>query len=101
MAESGVFVQKRLYSDFFIIKRKLDGLGGVPTYYKAKVESLAGPENGEIIHFGQMDADSDEVIVKRKLWSKDTHKYDVHIAESLINQGLLRDVRYIKTGLSK
>lgn len=32
-----------------------------------------------------MDADSDEVIIKRKLWSKDTHKYDIHTAENLIN----------------
>ena len=35
-----------------LIKRKLDGLGGVPTYYKAKVESLAGAEKHEIFHFG-------------------------------------------------
>ena len=71
------------------------------TYYKAKAGSLTGLEKHEIFYFGYKSAENDEVIVKRKLWSKDTHKYDVHIAESLINQGLLRDVRYIKTGLSK
>ena len=48
-----------------------------------------------------MDADSDYLIIKRKLWSKDTHKYDVHTAESLINQGLSRDGDYIMTGLSR
>ena len=79
----------------------MEQAGWLPIIYKAKVESLAGPENGEIIHFGQMDADSDEVIVKRKLWSKDTHKYDVHIAESLINQGLSWNVRYMMVGPSK
>ena len=51
------------------------------TYYKAKVGSLAGLEKHEIIHFGYMDTDSDEVIIKRKPWSKDVYKYDVHIAE--------------------
>lgn len=68
------------------------------TYYKAKVGSLAGLEKHEIIHFGYMDTDSDEVIIKRKPWSKDVYKYDVHIAESLINQGLLRNVCYIMVG---
>ena len=29
-----------MYSDFFIIKRKSDGLGGISTYYKAKVEKV-------------------------------------------------------------
>ena len=48
-----------------------------------------------------MDANSDYLIIKQKLWSKDTHKYDVHIAESLINQGLLTNVCYIMTGLPK
>ena len=37
---------------FFAIKRKLDGSGGVATYYIAKVGSLAGLEKREIIHFG-------------------------------------------------
>lgn len=68
------------------------------TYYKAKVGSLAGLEKHEIIHFGYMDTDSDEVIIKRKPWSKDVYKYDVHIAESLINQRLLRNVCYIMVG---
>ena len=48
-----------------------------------------------------MDADNDEVIIKRKSWSKDTRKYDVHTAESLINQGLSRNVSYIMAGYSK
>lgn len=48
-----------------------------------------------------MDTDNDEVIIKRKPWSKDTHKYDVHTAERLINQGLFRNVRYITAGLTK
>ena len=48
-----------------------------------------------------MNADSDYLIIKRKSWSKDTYKYDVHIAEILINQGLSRNVRYITAGLSK
>ena len=52
MAEFDVFVQKRLDSDFFIIKRKSDGVDRVSTYYKAKVEDLMGLENSEIIHFG-------------------------------------------------
>lgn len=42
-----------------------------------------------------MDADSDEVIIKRKAGPKDTHKYDVHIVERLINQGLFRNVCYM------
>ena len=48
-----------------------------------------------------MNADNDEVIIMRKSWSIDTHKNDVHTAESLINQGLLRTVRYIMVGLPK
>lgn len=71
------------------------------TYYKAKVGSLAGLEKHEIIHFGYMDTDSDEVIIKRKPWSKDVYKYDVHTVESPINQASLRNVRYILAGLSK
>lgn len=47
-----------------------------------------------------MDADSDEVIIKRKAGPKDTHKYDVHIVERLINQGLFRNVCYMMAGLS-
>ena len=45
-----------------------------------------------------MDADSDEVIIKRKAGPKDTHKYDVHIVERLINQGLFRNVCYMMAG---
>ena len=41
-----------------------------------------------------MDADSDEVIIKRKPRSKDTYKYDVYIAESLVDQGFSRNVHY-------
>ena len=51
MTELGIFVWKRLYSDFFIIKQKSDGSGGA-AYYKAKVGSLAWLEKHEIIHFG-------------------------------------------------
>ena len=101
MAESGVFVQKRLDSDFFIIKQKSNGAGGMATYYKVKVESLIEGVNREIFHFGQMDADNDEVIIKRKSWDEASHRDDVHTAESLINQGLSRNVRYIMTGLPK
>ena len=43
---------KCLDSDFFIVKRKAEGLGGVATYYKAKVGSLAGVEKHEIFNFG-------------------------------------------------
>ena len=42
----------RLYSDFYIIKRKSDGAGGMATYYKAKAGSLTGLEKHEIFHFG-------------------------------------------------
>lgn len=48
-----------------------------------------------------MDAESDEVIIKRKTWNEATHRDDVHTAESLINQVLLRNVRYIIAGLFK
>ena len=48
-----------------------------------------------------MDADSDEVIIKRKPRLKDTHKYDVHTAESLILSVLLQNDCYIMAGLSK
>jgi len=41
-----------LDSDSFIIKRKSGGLGVAVTYYKTKVESLAGLEKHEIFHFG-------------------------------------------------
>ena len=48
-----------------------------------------------------MDADNDEVIIKQKasyiagVWD------DVHTAESLINQGLSRNVRNMRAGCSK
>lgn len=48
-----------------------------------------------------MVADSDYLIIKRKSWSKDTYKYDVHIAESLILSGVLRNVCYKTAGLPK
>lgn len=35
-------------------------------YYKAEVKRLVIGENREIIHFGYMVADNDEVIIKRK-----------------------------------
>ena len=84
MAKLDVFVQKRLDSDFFIIKRKSDGLGRVATYYKEKAESLAGLDKHEIIHFGQMVADNDEVIIKRKASYIVGVRDDVHMAENLI-----------------
>ena len=91
-------MQKRLYSDFFIIKRNADGLGGMATYYKVKVERLIGLENGEIIHFGQMDADN-EVIIKRKVSCIVGVQDDVHIVKSLIISGLLENIRYMMAGL--
>ena len=48
-----------------------------------------------------MDADNDEVIIKRKAWNEAAHRNDVHIAESLILSGFLEHVRYIMAGLSK
>jgi hypothetical protein len=48
-----------------------------------------------------MDADSDEVIIKRKIRYVAGGLDYVHTAERLINQGLLRNVQYISTGLSK
>lgn len=42
-----------------------------------------------------MDADNNKVIIKRKTWNEATHRDDVHIAESLINHGLSRNVRYM------
>ena len=71
------------------------------TYYKAKVESLAGLENSEIIHFGQMVADNDEIIIKQKAWNEAAHRNDVHTAESLILSRFLEHVRYMMAGLSK
>ena len=71
------------------------------TYYKAKVESLAGLENSEIIHFGQMDADSDEVIIKRKASYIAGVRDDVHTAESLILSAFSRNDWYMRAGCSK
>ena len=90
-----------MYSDFFIIKRKSDGLGGVATYYKAKVESLIAGGNREIIHFGWMVADSDEVIIKRKASYIAGIRDDVHAVKSLILSGLLGNVHYMMTGCAK
>ena len=45
-----------------------------------------------------MDADNDEVIIKRKTWDEATHRDDVHTAKNLINQGLLRNVRNMMAG---
>ena len=71
------------------------------TYYKAKVESLIAGENREIIHFGQMDADSDQVIIKRKASCIAGVRNDVHTVESLILSGFLEHVRYMMAGYSK
>lgn len=45
-----------------------------------------------------MDADSDEVIIKRKTWDEAAHRDDVHMAESLILSGFLENVCYMITG---
>ena len=58
-------------------------------------------ENREIFHFGQMDADNDEVIIKRKAWNAATHQDNVHTAECLILSGFLEHVRYMRAGCSK
>ena len=47
-----------------------------------------------------MDADSNEVIIKRKASYIVGARNDVHTAESLILSGFLGDVRYIMAGLS-
>ena len=41
-----------------------------------------------------MVADNDEVIIKRKSWDKDTHRDDVHTAESLILISCLAGVSF-------
>ena len=58
-------------------------------------------ENRENFHFGQMVADNDEVIIKRKSYDETTHRNDVHTAESLILSGFLENVRYMMTSYSK
>jgi hypothetical protein len=47
-----------------------------------------------------MDADNDEVIIKRKSSDEATHRNDVHTAESLILSAFSRNVLYMVTGLS-
>ena len=101
MGKLGVFVQKRLYSDFFIIKRKSDGSGVVATYYKAKVESVIGCQENEIIHFGQMVAKNDEVIIKRKASYIAGAQDDVRTAKILILSGIFQNIRYMMVGYSK
>ena len=48
-----------------------------------------------------MVADNDEAIIKRKVSYIADVGDDVHMAESLINQGLSRNVHYMMAGLSK
>lgn len=48
-----------------------------------------------------MDADNDEVIIKRKSWDEATHRDDVHTVKSLILSGFLGNVHYIRTGCAK
>ena len=48
-----------------------------------------------------MDADSDEVIIKRKASYIAGVRNDVHMAESLILSEFLENVRYMRAGLSK
>ena len=71
------------------------------TYYKAKVGKVIGWQGNEIFHFGQMDADNDEVIIKRKASYIAGVRNDVHMAESLILSEFLENVRYMRAGLSK
>ena len=48
-----------------------------------------------------MDADSDEVIIKRKASYIAGVRNDVHTVESLILSGFLEHVRYMMAGYSK
>ena len=48
-----------------------------------------------------MEAESDDVIIKRKSRHENAYENVVHTAESLINQGLLGNVCCISAGLSK
>ena len=48
-----------------------------------------------------MDADSDYLIIKRKMSYIAGIRNDVHTVKSLINQGLSRNVRYMMAGCSK
>ena len=48
-----------------------------------------------------MDADNDEVIIKRKACNEATHRDDVHTAKSLILSEFLGNVRYMMAGYSK
>lgn len=48
-----------------------------------------------------MDAESDEVIIKRKASYIAGVRDDVHIAESLILSGFLDNVHYMMAGLSE
>ena len=52
------------------------------SYYKSKVESLIAGENHEIIHFGWMVADNDEVIIKRKASYIAGIRDDLHTAKA-------------------
>ena len=71
------------------------------SYYKSNVERLSGLENREIFHFGQMDVDNDEVIIKRKSWDEAAYRNDVHTAKIWILLGFLGNVRYMMVGYSK
>ena len=71
------------------------------SYYKSNVERLSGLENREIFHFGQMDVDNDEVIIKRKSWDEAAYRNDVHTAKIRILLGFLGNVRYMMVGYSK
>lgn len=48
-----------------------------------------------------MDANNDEVIIKRKVSYIGDVLDDVHTAESLILSGFSRNIRYMMVGLSK
>ena len=58
-------------------------------------------ENREIIHFGQIVAKNDEVIIKLKSWDEATQRDDLHTAESLILSRILEYIRYMMAGYFK
>ena len=58
-------------------------------------------ENREIFRFGQMDADNDEVIIKRKASYIAGVRDDVYTVENLILSAFSRNDWYMRAGCSK
>ena len=58
-------------------------------------------ENREIFHFGQMVAENDKVIIKRKASYIAGVRDDGHTAESLILSGFGGNVGYMMAGCSE